>query len=80
MGNLTPRERMRALRLKESGEVSGDGSASVTSGRSADSDRAAALLRRRSHALGVAIARSEAGGETGGQSSPVDSPRKTENM
>jgi hypothetical protein len=38
MDNLTPRERMRALRLKESGEVSGDGSASVTNLRSADSD------------------------------------------
>jgi hypothetical protein len=52
---LTPRERMRALRFKESGAMSGSGcgsSQSRTDDRS-DGDAVAAWLRRMSQASGV---------------------------
>ena len=54
---LTPRERMRALRFKESGAMSGSGgnSSQLQIDEPPDGDAVAALLRRLSQVSGVSI-------------------------
>ncbi len=56
---LTPRERMRRLKLKESGAVSGSGSCQSSPDERPDGDEVAALLRRFSQESGFAIGASD---------------------